>query len=297
VLLALLVACPAGMSICNRLTFGSYRLTSGFGWHLWNRVLHCDQSIPRQSAELARLIQEVRVKGDRGLALGCWWDLCAQLSRHGYTKEQAERVCTTIAMDGLRQNLWKYIANTFVLSWQTLFTDMPVRHVYPTYDVFFLYLDLFGREGQHVPLVTELSRQKETFGRDCLGGFPLREYGAWARAFDGVQQTGFLKVLGWGYLLWAVVTVVGLVRKRSRDFVPALALVMIVALVIVGSCMLENQDYRYRIPVTPLMIVGCLAVVESACSWLWRRRAARPRSAEQKRPAAKGRKRRHPRPL
>ena len=261
VVILLFLLCPVAQSLSNGSTMGSYRMRSGLGWHLWNRIIYEDNSFPKHAKLALRLSRKLRSRGEPGIRTGWWWEFVAQLSRHGYSRQETEAICRELAMQGLRENKWKYAKNTFARSWALLTQNLALTHLYETHDQYFAYLTYFGQDRQRAPLVSELWSQREVFSGENRN-VRLSIYHTIARAFSHVQQVRFEMVIAFGYMLWSCLIVARILRDRSFERLPAFLVIVVPALVVVGSCLAESPSVRHRLPAMPLIILGCCAVVE-----------------------------------
>ena len=373
-LLAALAACPAAQSITNRFIYGNYRIVSGLGLHLCDRILLADKSIPvdlqwplgagraeyvpvelamsQGSPALRRLAKELQSRAPRYIAvnsgrlakqlvfmgypreqieptrqavatdllatrdvkfvpidtaiasgspafrrlaqdlqqrrlqfiaLGTWWDLGEQLSPLGYTMNQVEEFCWNISVDALKENKTKYVFNTFAMATKVLFREKelyPTR-VYRTYREDFAWLAAFDDEPMQRPLGEALLRSQEgMFDSDDSGHPPLDLYNGFSDAFMKVQAFGLQTLIAGSYLMWSLVIIAQTIGRRQRRQLLPLAVVLLPALVVLGSCATEVLEARYRLPVQPLLIVACCLLIADGSSRVARRlRPERPPSS------------------
>lgn len=231
------------------------------------------------SSAFRTLANELRKRRLRYMAFGAWWHLASQLSPLGYSKEQVEEACWDLSWDGLLENKWDYVAGTLVMTAKLFFEEKELypTGVFPTYDESFAWVAVFHDEPMYRPLTEALLRQKGSFGSGT-GGLPPRLYRGFSDVFTKAQELGLQSVIASGFLLWALMVIVATFRQPRRGRIPSLVVAAIPVIVILGSCATEVQEARYRLPVQPLLIVGCCLFFAELPSLAALARSGRPRT-------------------
>lgn len=150
---------PVAQSIFSKAHYDNYKHQSGFGWHMWNRVIFYDQMIPESSENLEKLKQIYESHNKSLTHYGYWWDVTKDLSEFGYKETETQEICKAIAMDAIAEKPFTYIGNTF----KNCYTNFLIVHrnvkVFKDLDGYLDKIEEFSHEQQHKPLTDELIKQ------------------------------------------------------------------------------------------------------------------------------------------
>lgn len=262
-MIALAGVCPMAQSLTNKVLYGTYQIRSGFGWNLWNRVIDHDDCFPAQSDDGCRLMIRTAGVTKDGQFLASyqipWWEACQAMSLVGYSRQETEDTCLRIALDGMSENKWKYVVNSFSLARESLFCETPLKRLYSSYGEHYEWQRRWHLSSQ-LPLTNALCEQERWLHSNAFNDLSLRTYciaGSW---FGQADRWGIQYVIGLGYLVCLLATIPVALRRRTREAGLLLFVMLIPIWVVFGSGLVETATYRYKLPVVPLMILGlCIA--------------------------------------
>jgi hypothetical protein len=256
----LLTWAPLAQAAANYSAFGRFQVQGHTWWHLWDRVIAVDGSVPTGSPQLAAVTKELQSRGER-LVAGYWWEFVAQLSRLGYSPDDCDRIVAAVVRQGLAQHWPRYLTGTVRHTWSELTIPAPARLVLPALEDYRVDLLRFGAEDrQHVPLAAQLLTQRDWSSSGAVTALGLGCYSRLASASEALQRMGLQYLLVGAWTLW--IALVGVRRYRHPDWLPALMLGLLPLAVALGSAMTEYPEHRHRLPVEPIIILAAAAGVE-----------------------------------
>lgn len=149
---------PITQSLFSKFHYDNYKLQSGFGWHMWDRVIFFDKQIPSSSEALDQL-KQIYNKENKPISYGYWWDVTKDLSEFGYKELEIQKLCEKIATDAILEHPFKFLFKTFENSHIAFLKHNTQEKVFPNSVEYLNEIYEFGNEQQHKPLSMELSQQ------------------------------------------------------------------------------------------------------------------------------------------
>lgn len=149
---------PISQSIFSKIYYDNYKLQTGFGWHMWDRVIFYDQEIP-QSSEALNELKLIYKNENKPVSYGYWWDVTKDLSEFGYDESETQEICKNIAIDAIVEKPVKFISNTIKNCYNNFLMDNLGTRVYLNSEQYLSEIEKFSHEQQHKPLTNELSKQ------------------------------------------------------------------------------------------------------------------------------------------
>jgi hypothetical protein len=149
---------PVTQSIFSKVHYDNYKLQSGLGWHMWDRVICYDKQIPHSSENLDQL-KEIYKNENKPVSYGFWWDVTKDLSEFGYKEPEIQKMCQSIAFDAIAEEPVTYILKTFENSYTSYIDHNTEERVYSNTSEYIDEINKFSKEQQHKPLTDELDLQ------------------------------------------------------------------------------------------------------------------------------------------
>lgn len=272
-----LAVCPLAQSQFNRHFYSDSSIRAGMGWHLWNRITFTDGSIPPHSETLRRMAPDLARRGlSNPVTQDYWWGVCQRLSGAGYTRQETDDFCRSIALEGLREHPWFYVANTAWLSLRMLFEPVLPQMVFFSYDQYLEAIKVFGGQDPHRRLMTQ---ELLAYGDACTLSRvrnPIAAvYLCFSFIFEQVAAPPVQAACSALYLMGFLRAILAFRREPQRAM-PLVMLGIVPLIVITGSCMTEEAVVRYKVPVLPLILLFACATAEDGLERL--RRATGSRS-------------------
>ena len=154
----LIVVFPLSQAIFSKNHYDNYKLQSGLGWHLWNRLILYDKQIPESSVHLSEL-KAIYKAHNKPVSYGFWWDVTKDLSEFGYNEVETQKICENIGKDAIAEKPVRFVMNTFKNSYYNFITDNTQDWTYDNADQYLKRIAHFSTEQQHKPLTDQLSKQ------------------------------------------------------------------------------------------------------------------------------------------
>ena len=246
---------PLAQAMFSKQHYGNYSLQSGFGWHMWDRVISYDRSIPENSENLTSL-KEIFAKNGREIPLGYWWEVTKDLSEFGYSERQTQEICGEVAMDGLREHPLSYIGNTFINSCTNFLQVNQDIGVYPTKEEYFEIIEEFSIEPQHQPLTVELLKQSKH--STAIADLILKGNYAYAKGMNYVNYLYHNVLVMIAFILTGLHTIYLLFKGRFKEHVLEFVIWFIAFSIVFGSNLAEFPQSRLF---QPAMIFCVMAIV------------------------------------
>lgn len=160
---------PVSQMLFSMHYYQNSKIQSGYGWHMWDRVIFYDKLIPKTSQNLDNL-NKIYHANNKTLSFGYWWDVTKDLSELGYTEVETQKICEDIAHDGIKEYPIKFLINTFKNSYINFLQINSYSRVYKSKEEYFKEIDWFSNEQQHKPLTNVLVSQT------YYNKFPFNKY-------------------------------------------------------------------------------------------------------------------------
>lgn len=244
---------PISQSLFSKVYYGNYKLQTGFGWHMWDRVISYDKLKPHSSEHLKEL-EEIYAKKNKTVPFGYWWNVTKDLSEFGYSELETQKICEKIAMDAIADHPLKFIGKTFK---NCYFNFLQIDSDAQVYSNSTLYLDEINRfavEQQHKPLTNELSKQTY-YGSFFLNDLILSlnfKYSKWSNYLNYLFHNSFifsLFVLAGIHSIYIILS--SGFRKNNKEFLIWFSAFSI----IFGSNLAEYPQARLMQPAVIIIIL------------------------------------------
>lgn len=245
---------PLSQSVFSKIYYGNYTIQTGLGWHLWDRIIESDKSIPVKSTSLEEL-KAIYAEHKQTVSFGFWWDVTADLSRFGYSETQAQEMCKNISIDGLRQEPADFIFKTFRNSAQIFASPLLSFSVQPYEKDYSQKLQEFGVEPQHVPLVKMLEAQYNFSPYANTKNFFLKANYKFSQVYDNASFLFHNYFILFLYILSGIYFLYDILKDRITDSINNMVIWSVPFIIVICSNMLEFPQTRYILPAAVFIII------------------------------------------
>ncbi len=244
---------PFAQCLFSKVYYDNYKLQTGLGWHLWDRVIYHDKQIP-YSSESWKNLEGIYEQHHWPVSKDFWWNVTKDLSEFGYTEAETQHICGTIAMAGIASNPLRYMTNTLVLCHSNFLQENLYANVFPSLSEYYHEMENFSEEQQHRPLTIELLKQKDSTSRPFWNSLIAFNFSI-ARLSNSAYFFFHNSVIFFFYVLAGIQALYLLLVRKFKKNVCEFLIWFSAFSIILGSNMAEFQQSRLILSAVVLVMM------------------------------------------
>lgn len=260
---------PIIQIVFNAVQFKNPTIQTGYGWHIWDRVISYDKQIPQNSIHLKQL-KQIYKENNRPVSYGYWWDVTKDLSEFGFTEIETQKICEDVARDGIKEKPLNYFLNTFRNSYRNFITNNTPNQVYSEQKSYEETINAFALEPQHQPLTKRLLKQFDSeptsFAKVILK--INTDYANYSSVFNNVYHNIIVFSL---YVLVGLHNLFFLLKSRFKRYRNETLLWFIAFSIIFGSNLAEYPQVRLMQPAVIFILIS----IALKCNELYEKKTRR----------------------
>lgn len=249
---------PLLHSFVSKAVYGNYRISSGMGLHLWNRVVAVDHLYSADKRDVFRTLYQ-----HKGRPPGFWWEDAPTFAALGMTESEVDKLFLETSLAGIATAPGRYAWGTLVgLRFMLTITPLEMTNFSLPSGYFeemrFARHNLTASNPNAMPLLDRLLAQEPLYGRP-MHSVSTALYSSWERGFFRYWTEPLHLWAFWGYALYGASLLGMCWTRRRRQLLPGIVLFVIPLMVGGASVLLEIGHSRYQLPFFPILMLLSVA--------------------------------------